>query len=404
MVKKITWLIVLRIILVTLFMSVGALVFKINKSFFYWQIAAVYFLSLLYLLWLIKRRCLKVLTCVQVVIDALLTTLVVLYTGSMYSVFILLYIIIILCASIIISPVFGMLTTCFVSSLYLGQLFCAFYGLIPFMHVRQPTSDFFLLLYTAHVHIVTFLLVGILAAFLSRKINQMEEKIREKERTSAMGELAAQIAHEIRNPLSAISGSIELLEEALKDRIDTETEKLMKAIVSESERISSVFEQFLDLSKIDSMVFAPASMRDVIKEIVLLLESSGFLKNVELIDEYSHYDGLIECDCGRIKQVLWNIIRNALEAMPLGGVLTIKIITTGDKVRLIFTDTGHGFNHDREKKLIRPFTTAKKTGWGLGLIIAHKIIQKHNGCMYAESSMNQGAEFMVELPQKQLEV
>lgn len=402
MVRKITWLIVVRIVLVTLFMSIGAVVFKINRAFFYWQIAAVYFLSLIYLVWLLKRRYLKALTCVQIVFDALLTTIVVLYTGSMYSVFILLYIIIILCASVAISPVFGMLTTGFVSSLYILQLYCAFYGLIPFLNVRKPTTDFFLALYTAHVHIITFLLVGILAAFLSRKINQMEEKVREKERTSVMGELAAQIAHEIRNPLTAISGSIELLEEELSELIDENTQNLMKAIVAESERISTVFEQFLDFSKMDKMIFLQISIRDILKEILMLLEGSNFLKDVTIVDGYSHFESLIDCDPNRIKQVMWNIILNAIEAMPMGGVLKIMISSSADTVCISFVDSGKGFDQKNAKRLFSPFATTKKNGSGLGLVIARKIIEKHNGCIHVRTLAQTGSEFVLELPKRQL--
>jgi len=405
MVKKITWLIVVRLLLVTLFFSIGALVFKIDRAFFYINIAAVYFLSLLYLLWVLKFKYLKTLVAVQLVFDALLETLIVLYTGSMSSVFIILYIVTILCASIIVSPVGGMLTMGFVSVLYVGQLYCAFYGVVPFLSVRKPTTDLSLLFYTAHVHIITFLMVGILAAVLSRKINQMEEKVREKERTSVMGELAAQIAHEIRNPLATISGSIEVLDEELYDKIDAKNLNLMKAIVTESARVSSIFEQFLDFSKLDQMNFDVVSIRDVLNEILMLLTGSGSAKNIELIDEFQGSTISIECDCNRIKQVFWNIIRNALEAMPDGGKLTIRVEddTSEDALIVSFIDTGQGIDKKVLKELFSPLKSTKKQGSGLGLVIAHKIIEKDDGAIDVISEVNKGTTFVVKLPKKQIE-
>jgi len=403
MTKKITLLIVVRLLLVTLFLSIGAFVFKIDRSFFYLIIAAVYFLTILYLVWLAKRRYLKALVITQIVFDCILETVVVFNTGSISSVFIILYCVTILSASIIVSPVIGMVTTGIASFLYVGQLWCAFFDLIPNVSISIINVDFSVMLYTAHVNIITFLLIGILAAFLARKLSQMEKTVQEKERTSLMGELAAQIAHEIRNPLTTISGSIELLEEELGDTIDAKNKNLMKAIVTESERVSGVFEQFLDFSKIDELDMSKIELQELLNEIFFLLENTGSLKTIEVIDKFSMNHFLLECDLNRIKQVFWNILRNALEAMPNGGTLTVETCEVGEGISIAFQDTGTGINAKMQKELFTPFRSSKKGGSGLGLVIAHKIIEKHFGRITVSSEAGTGTTFTVILPKKHIE-
>jgi len=398
MIKKITWLIIIRILLVTSFLSIGAFIFKIDRSFFYFIIALVYLLSIIYLIWLIKRRFLKALLITQLIIDCILESIIVLYTGSVFSIFTTFYLISILYASVAGSSLFGMITTALTSLLYLGQLGIWFYNLVPFIGVKPRTHDISLVIYTANFHIVTFLLVGILSAFLSRRIYQMEEKIKEKERTSLMGELAAQIAHERRNPLATISGSIELLEEGLKSKIDAQDKNLMKAIVTESERVSGIFEQFLDFSKLDSFSYTNISVRELLEEIVVLLKNTSTAQNIILKKEFEDSDYIFEGDRNRIKEVFWNIIHNALQAMPNGGNLTIKTYEKDNDVCVEFSDSGIGIDKKGKKHLFIPFKSTKREGAGLGLVIAHKIIEKHGGNIIVHSEKDKGSTFIVSVP------
>jgi len=398
MVKKITWLLVVRLILVTSFLSVGALVFKIDRSFFYFLIALVYFLSLIYLVWLLRRRALTLLVVSQLVIDCILVSIIVLYTGSIDSIFTTFYIISILTASVIISPLAGMITTGLVSVLYVGQLFLGINNLIPFITVKPWTKDFSSVIYTVHFHIVTFLLAGLLATILSRKIHQMEAKIKEKERTSLLGELAAHIAHEIRNPLTTISGSIELLEEELRPTLSEKLATVMRAIVTESERVSGIFTQFLDYSKLDKLTYSSFSLHTLLDEILLLLENNNLTRRIVISKEYTDGDISLEADNDRLRQVFWNIIRNALEAMPDGGTFRIGTHTEGEYVHISFIDSGTGIDEAQRRKLFVPFHSTKRHGSGLGLVIAQKIIEKHGGHIRVTSTPRKGASFVVILP------
>ncbi|MBU1864197.1 MAG: GHKL domain-containing protein [Candidatus Omnitrophica bacterium] len=398
MLKKITWLIVIRLFLVTLFLSIGALVFKIDRLFFYFLIAGVYLLSIIYLIWLLNKKVLKLLLIIQLLIDCILVSIIVLYTGSIDSVFTILYMVVILNASVIVSPLIGMITMAIACLLYVGQLSVGFYNLVPFIDVRPWTQNTYMVLYIAHVHVITFLLVGILSTALSKKIHQMEEKIKEKERFSLMGELAAQIAHEIRNPLTTISGSIELLEEELKTTIDAKNLNVMKAIVAESERMSNIFEQFLDFSKLDRLTFTSVSVQELLDEIVILLNNTQSLRNVTVQTSYDITEGVFEADRNRIKQVFWNIIRNALEAMLQGGCLSIRAYEDRERVYIEFRDSGAGMTKREIKRLFVPLQSTKRGGTGIGLAIAHKIIEKHHGDIIIHSNKNKGSTFLVSIP------
>lgn len=396
--KRITWLIVIRLLLVTTFLSIGTVYYKIDRSVFYIIIASVYLLSLIYLIWLVKKRYLKTLLITQLLCDCVLETLIVYLTGSVDSIFTVLYLLTVVSASISVSPVAGMLTTACASFLYLVQLLAAVHGWFPFVSVSIKAKDISLITYTAHLNIVTFLLVGLLSTLLSRRLHQMEQRVKEKERTSLMGELAAQIAHEIRNPLATISGSIEILEETLRDKVDPKDANLMKAIVTESARVSSIFEQFLDFSKLDMLNIEKVSMHTIIDEIDLLLANMHFSKKISVRKEYSDAECMCECDIQRLKQVFWNIVRNAIEAMPGGGTLTIKTREEKGIVIIDFIDSGSGIEKNRLKEIFVPFKTTKIEGSGIGLVVANRIVEKHGGSIRVSSKKSEGTTFTVILP------
>ena len=400
MVKKITWLLVFRLALTTLFLSIGIVIFKSDRTFFYFAIASVYFLSLVYLIILLRKKMLHFLAAIQLFIDCFFVSVIVLYTGSVESVFTILYILVILAASVAVSPLAGMIATGLTCCFYLGQLVIAFNGFLPNLGIPVYDSDFFLVIYTAHVHIVTFLLAGILSSFLAKTIFKMEERVKERERTSMMGELAAEIAHEIRNPLAMISGSVEILSEELSDSLKEDNKKLMNVIVSEAERVSDIFEQFLDFSKFETMEFSANSIKTILEEIVFLIQHNSSLKDVKIQTDFCEDTCNAECSRNRIKQVFWNIIKNGLDAMDEGGVLKVKCYKNARFVMVEVTDEGVGMSPEFIKSLFRPFKTTKSSGIGLGLVAANRIIQKHGGSIEVISKPGVGTKFTVTIPRQ----
>ncbi len=395
MIKKITWLIVIRLVILSLFFSIGTFVVKVDKSFFYFLIAFIYLLSLIYLIWLLNRRFLQTLLIVQIIADVIFETAIIYYTGGVDSLFIILYLVSVLNASVIVSPIVGMITTGFVSVMYLVQVGCAYF--VPSL-TMYANKDQALLLYTVHVHLVTFVLIGLLASLLSRKVNQMEEKVKENERLSIMGEFSAHIAHEIRNPLTTISGSVELLKEELPASIGSDNIELMNSIVKESERVSRIFEDFLDISRAEKMNRVKINLNELIDEVLHHFRNKGSLKNISISKSYTARNLVFTGDFDQMKQVFANLIQNAIEAMDEVGSLSIKTVQNTFNVRAFITDTGDGIRKEALKDIFMPFHTTKKSGTGLGLAISNRIVKNHGGIIKLENEQSSGARVTVSLP------
>lgn len=400
--KRLTWLIVIRVILVTLFLSIGTLIFKSDKNFFYAIIASVYLFSIVYLIWFSIGRFLKALIAAQLFLDCFFISLIVLFTGSTESVFTGLYLLVILAASMTVSPVAGMVTTGLASVLYSLQLYVAYTDIFPWFARPVYEANGVLTLYSAHVHIVTFILVGILSSFLARTIFKMEATLKERERVAMMGEAAAQIAHEIRNPLAAVSGSVELLKESLLSTLTDKNRQLMDAVISETERVSNIFDEFLDLSRIDNLQKEVVSIKKILSEVIFLIENNKSFKGLKLKTDICSDDLVVSCDRNRMKQVFWNLIKNAIEEMRGEGHMVISAEKKGNTAELRFQDEGRGVKAEDVKHLFKPYRSSKSKGLGLGLMISKKIIEKHGGEIRLEmTSTHQGACFVIELPLNQ---
>ena len=176
----------------------------------------------------------------------------------------------------------------------------------------------------------------------------------------------------------------------------------MKAIVTESERVSSIFEQFLDFSKLDSLSYAQISAKELLAEIVLLLENTSSSQHITIHKEFEGVDYLFDGDRNRIKEVFWNIIHNALQAMTQGGHLTIRTYEKDKRICVEFSDSGVGIDKKSLKNLFVPFKSTKREGAGLGLVIAHKIIEKHGGEIIVHSEQNKGSTFIVSIPKTRM--
>jgi len=139
-----------------------------------------------------------------------------------------------------------------------------------------------------------------------------------------------------------------------------------------------------------------------LQEIVLLLENTTSSQNITLRKEFEDSDYVFEGDRNRIKEVFWNIIHNALQAMPHGGQLTIKTYENDNNICVAFSDSGVGIDKKNQKNLFIPFKSTKREGVGLGLVIAHKIIEKHGGEITVRSERNKGSTFIVSIPKTRI--
>ncbi|NRD80411.1 PAS domain S-box protein [Bacillus sp. BRMEA1] len=226
---------------------------------------------------------------------------------------------------------------------------------------------------------------------------RQEEVIHRQDKLAAVGQLAAGVAHEIRNPLTSMKGYTEFLQ---LDEQDPERLEFLNIILDEIERVNTIVEDFMVLAKPKAVDLEEKNVVPVIKNVVSLLEFEARKKNVRLYFDSNQEIIQIDCDENRLKQVFLNFIKNGIEAMPNGGDLHVKIKVHDHNVHISIQDTGVGIPQEKLKKLGEPFFTTKKNGNGLGLMVSFKIIESHNGKVFVESEPNKGTTFNILLPEK----
>jgi len=224
-----------------------------------------------------------------------------------------------------------------------------------------------------------------------------EEYIRKSEKLNVLGELAAGVAHEIRNPLTSLKGFIQLIKSD-----DTEANKrnfYLDIMSKEIDRISEVINELLLLAKPQADVFEKTDVLKILKDVKVLLDTTAIIRNIEIHIESQEDISKIEAIANQIKQVFINIVKNALEAMPKGGKVYIKVKSVeGSKVNIQIIDNGIGISKDRLSKLGEPFFTTKEKGTGLGLTVCHRIVKRHHGELQFESELGKGTTVHIILP------
>lgn len=220
------------------------------------------------------------------------------------------------------------------------------------------------------------------------------EKIRESEKLSLVGEMAAGIAHEIRNPLASLRGFVQMYQEE-----DTSGTKDLrnKIMLAEIDRINEIVSELLVLAKPANETFEFGNIADKLNHVVTLLEGQANLYNVLIIKELDSDLPLIYCH-DNLKQVFINILKNAIESMPHGGQVLIQVMKIDTKIQILFKDQGSGIPQHQLEKIFQPFYTTKETGTGLGLMVSQRIIQNHKGKMRIESEVGKGTIVEISLP------
>lgn len=230
------------------------------------------------------------------------------------------------------------------------------------------------------------------------EIRSMEESIRRKDRLAAVGRIGAGLAHEIRNPLGAMRGAIQVLQSTTPE--DSMQADLMGIIMRESDRLNSIITNFLNYAKPKAGDFAETDVCEAIRETLTLLRHSPDVKPEHTLkEELPSGPIFISADVTQLKQIFWNLSRNAIHAMPDGGTLSIVLSRIpNQRVRIVFTDTGIGMSPERVEQLFEPFATSTTGGTGLGLSIVYQIIRDHNGMINVRSSEGEGTVITLDLP------
>jgi two-component system, NtrC family, sensor histidine kinase PilS len=240
--------------------------------------------------------------------------------------------------------------------------------------------------------------IGYVYTFDDRtELRRLEREIRMHDRLAAVGRLAAGIAHEIRNPLASIAGSIEMLSHSAPFHDDQRT--LVDIIIRESSRLNAIISDFLVYSREKSYRFVRVDLVPLLEDTLVLLANRSQAPELKIVRRYDVHQAYAAVDGDRMKQVFWNLLENAVRAMERKGTITVSVQATDECWRIGIADTGPGVPAKMVDKIFEPFQSHFEGGTGLGLAIVYQIIQAHGAKIRVASSPEGGAEFVLEVLQ-----
>ncbi|UCE43301.1 MAG: HAMP domain-containing histidine kinase [Candidatus Aminicenantes bacterium] len=374
---------------------------------FYYLIIATYVLSIFYLLLYYWGRYQTFQVCLQIFFDLLLITAFVYVSGGLKGSFYFLYIFGIIAASIVLSKRAAYLTAA-LSGVFFGILVNGMHlGYVPYLGSDQPTElSPGTVINNIFISWSMFFIVAFLVNYMKERLRRTAEKLhfaeREleiKKRLALAGEFSAHLAHEIRNPLAAISGSVQVLRDGLE--LTGKQKELMENIVEQSSRVSHSIEQFLSLVSPDKKTFSDVNLASVLDETLLLLEDSGELdSHFRVMGNYKGSQISYFGNTNQFKQMFWNLIRNAIKASPEGGAITIDINQDQmNEVQVKIKDSGNGLKDEDREKLVEPVLSSRfQSGSGIGMAVVRRIVDDYNGKIHVFPVRNKGTEVVVVLP------
>ncbi len=316
------------------------------------------------------------------------------------------YYIPILLAAFWFGPWIGLLTAFLTSSIYI-------------VHIARDWTSFPVYSFNQYAEIVLYHVVALIIGVLSQrergqrrklertsaelsdayeKLRQTFEQLRQSDRLAALGELSAGIAHEIRNPLGSIKGSVEILEEEITEA--HEKHEFIVIIKEEVARLNSLVAEFLKFARPPKLAIETASINELIRSTLVLLRKEAEKASVELELSLDQSLPAIKLDPDQIRQVLLNVVLNGIQATPSGGLLRIatSMRREGNRIEISISDTGEGVSETDLERIFDPFFTTRPAGTGLGLAISHQLVENHGGGISAHRNQDCGMTFRIELP------
>jgi len=231
------------------------------------------------------------------------------------------------------------------------------------------------------------------------EVRRLEAEVERRERLSALGNLAAIVGHEVRNPLNAISMGLQRLRREFRPQGEPdEYARMMELMQGEVKRLNGIVEEFLSLARPVPLKLESVRVEELLREVATLVGADAEHRRVHLSVRIPADLPEVRLDPNYLKQVLLNLVMNGLEAMPHGGALTLGALASRNSVTVTVEDTGQGIAPDLLPTIFEPYVTTKTKGMGLGLAIARKIVEAHGGRIDVGSRPGEGTRFAITLP------
>lgn len=416
--KKIKWLMLSRL-LFAFFLMGGTIVYRANENlpyltqpfvYIYWLTAWILLLSLCYVLIFDYFKKENAFAYLQIVVDTLIVTAIVFLTGCFSSIFTFLYLIVIICASMLLSRKGSLIIAALCSMQYGLVIDLAYYKVI---NSNWLTNESFIdayewnqVIYKICTVMIACFVTAILSSYLAEQeriaqneLYLMEGYLKRVENMAVVGEMAAGLAHEIKNPIASLSGSIQLLLES--GEYDSVQKKLMKIVVRESGRLSGLVSEFLLFAKPKTGKSEPVSINKILEE-----SMDQCLMDVKFKDKITITGDIeenlnTEMDPDHLRQVVLNLLLNSAEAMENSkGEINVKAYGLKNGYLLIkIIDNGSGMDEEILKFIFDPFFTTKVRGTGLGLSIVYRLLETYGCQIDVKSEKGAGTEFRIKLKQ-----
>ena len=413
--QNLRWLINSRVIF-TILLLCSTVVIHLNRSggdlqysliLLYGVIATLFSLSILYVFLRLRVQREILFTYIQIAIDCLAVTAVIFVTGSFDSIFSFLYLVVIIYTSMllyrrgsmIIAGVCSLLYLMLAGLEYLGWIHPLDFGSAVVASHYDWQNVFYKIVITSIACFAVAFLSSLLAEQARRtrkELHAMSARMQRVEKMAAVGEMGAGLAHEIKNPLASITGSIQLLLEEMP--YDAGRDKLMRIILREADRLSALVGNFLLFARPPSGKSKPISLDQAIPETVRLVEQDKRCRDRIEIRQSGQKGLWVAMDPDHFRQVLWNLLLNAVESIDGDGVVDVRVEPCKPEyVSIEIADSGCGITEKNLNYIFDPFYTSKPDGTGLGLSIVHTILESHDGWLEVESKAGQGTTFTIKL-------